>query len=223
MMRKVLFATPSYDGRIHVDYMYSLLETIKLAAENNIALYPVVISHDALVQRVRNDFAKMALETDCDDLVFMDCDQEWDPIWVLRLLSHDVDVVGCPVPKKSDINIDFNIIKIKGEQINDQGLLIVKSIGTGFLRISKNALEQIWNTSPSYIEKEKETRMIFDVQVIDNELYSEDTVFCKKWRDIGGTVYADTTMTCNHIGNKKYGGNFAEFYKSLLLSDQSST
>lgn len=55
------------------------------------------------------------------------------------------------------------------------------------------------------------------------ENYCESILDLSSQDDIGGTVYADTTMTCNHIGNKKYGGNFAEFYKSLLLSDKSST
>jgi hypothetical protein len=219
-MRKVLLATPSYDGKVNVEFMFCLQETLKLAHENGVALHPVVISHDALVQRVRNDFVKMAIETECDDLIFMDSDQEWNPAWVFQLLAHDVDVVGCPVPKKSDTNIDFNIHKAAGDEaIRENGLLAVKSVGTGFLRISRKALLQVWDAATPYRDHSGEKRMVFDVQVIDGELYSEDSVFCKKYADLGGTIYVDTTMTCNHIGTKKYGGNFAAFYAAFLEAE----
>ena len=56
--------------------------------------------------------------------------------------------------------------------------------------------------------------MVFDVQVQDGQLVSEDNVFCKKW---GGPVYIDPTMTCNHIGVKKYTGNFEAFIKHAGL------
>jgi hypothetical protein len=59
--------------------------------------------------------------------------------------------------------------------------------------------------------------MVFDVQLIDGELVSEDNVFCRKWRGLGGKVWIDPSMTCNHIGVKKYSGSFMDFVKSHKL------
>lgn len=211
-MRKVLFATPCYDGKVHVEFLQSLLASVALAAQQGIALHPVQIVGDALVQRARNDFVKMALETECDDLIFMDSDQEWDPEWVVQLLSHPVDVVGCPVPKKSDTLIDFNVKVLPDGLLPPvNGLLQVAAVGTGFIRLSRKALQAVWDVSPEYTNSGTTCRMVYDLRITDGDLISEDTVFCAKWRALGGEVWVDPSMTCNHIGSKKWVRSFKEF------------
>jgi len=85
----------------------------------------------------------MALEAKVDDLIFMDSDQEWDPAWIFQLLNHPVDVVGGVVPKKSDIAL-FNVKKLPGEmKVEENGLMEVEAVGTGFLRISQRALQAV--------------------------------------------------------------------------------
>ena len=80
------------------------------------------------------------------------------------------------------------------------------------MRISKNALKKVWDESVEYQNEGRTCRMVFDVQVQDGQLVSEDNVFCRKW---GGDVYIDPSMTCNHIGVKKYTGNFMEYIKAI--------
>ena len=57
--------------------------------------------------------------------------------------------------------------------------------------------------------------MVFDIKVVNGQLVSEDNIFCEKWRSLGGKVYMDPSMTCNHIGIKKYVSNFIEYMKFL--------
>ena len=214
-MRKVLFGTPTYDGRVHVEFLQSLMDTVKLAPHAEIALYPVQISGDALVQRARNDLFAMAMETECDDIVFMDSDQEWNAEWVMTLLNHPADVVGGVVVKKSDTP-GFNVkILPNGVSLDENGLMEVECIGTGFLRISRRAMQAVWDISPEYKDGDKVSRMVFDIQIIDGELISEDNVFCRKWRGLGEKVYIDPTMTLNHIGSRKWGGNFLAYLDAV--------
>ena len=214
-MRKVLFGTPTYDGRVHVEFLQSLMDTVKLAPHAEIALYPVQVSGDALVQRARNDLFAMAMETECDDIVFMDSDQEWNAEWVMTLLNHPADVVGGVVVKKSDTP-GFNVkILPNGVTLDENGLMEVECIGTGFLRISRRAMQAVWDISPEYKDGDKVSRMVFDIQIIDGELISEDNVFCRKWRGLGEKVYIDPTMTLNHIGSRKWGGNFLAYLDSV--------
>ena len=211
-MRKVLFGTPCYDGKVGVEFLHSMVQTIKICPDD-IEIFPVQICYDALIQRARNDLVQMAIESECDDLIFMDADQEWNPEWIFKLLNHPVDVVGGAVVKKSD-NPAYNIKALpEGLIVDETGLLEVAAVGTGFLRISKAALKAVWDISPEYRNSDKTCRMVFDIQLIDGELVSEDNVFCAKWRSLGGKVLVDPTMTCNHIGIKKYSGNFQEFIK----------
>ena len=216
-MRRVLLGTPAHDGRVDVWYCNSLVNTIKMAAQLGVEINPVYMSYDSLVQRARNDLVRLALEEQYDDLIFMDSDQEWDPAWIFRLLGYEEAVIGGTVVKKSD-RVMFNVKAPRsGLKLTANGLMEVDSIGTGFLRIRRDALEAVWNMSEEYINEGKRCRMVFDVKLIDGELVSEDNVFCAKWRSLGNSVWIDPTMTCGHVGVKKYTGNFMQFLNQHKL------
>ena len=78
--RKVLIATPAYDGRLDVWYTNALVNTIRVAQANNIYVHPVFMSYDALIQRARNDLFALAVEGEYDDMIFIDSDMEWHPM-----------------------------------------------------------------------------------------------------------------------------------------------
>ena len=215
MPKKVLIGTPSYDGKVDVWYANSLVNTIRMSYEKDVVIVPVYMAYDSLVQRARNDLVKLAIEEDFDDLIFIDADQEWDPAWVFKLLDSDKDVVAGTVVKKSD-EVSFNVKALKeGMKTEEDGLIEVDCVGTGFMRISKSALKQVWDVSTEYKNEGKTCRMVFDIKIENGDLVSEDNVFCRKWHDLGGKVYIDPNMTCNHIGVKKYGGNFMEYIKAI--------
>jgi hypothetical protein len=216
-MRRVLIGTPAHDGRVDVWYANSLVNTIKMAVAQGVQIDPIYMSYDSLIQRARNDLVRLALEEHYDDLIFIDSDQEWDPAWIFRLLALDEPVVGGTVVKKSDQTL-FNVKALQsGLKISATGLIEVESIGTGFMRIQRKALEAVWDISEEYVNEGKRCRMVFDIRLIDGELVSEDNVFCAKWRGLGNQVWIDPTMTCAHIGVKKYTGNFMQFLNQHKL------
>ena len=213
-MRKVLIGTPAYDGRVDVWFANSLVNTVRMSYEKETIVVPVYMAYDSLVQRARNDLVRLAIEEDFDDLIFIDSDQEWNPEWIFQLLDHDADVVGGTVVKKSDTPA-FNVKALPEGLKEENGLMEVECVGTGFMKISKDALKKVWEVSPEYQNEGRLCRMVFDIQIMDGQLVSEDNVFCRKWRDLGGKVYIDPSMTCNHIGVKKYTGNFQEYIKAV--------
>jgi glycosyltransferase involved in cell wall biosynthesis len=221
-MRKVLIGTPAHDGRVDVWFANSLVNTIKLAAKKDVEINPVYMSYDSLVQRARNDLVRLALEENYDDLIFIDSDEEWDPEWIFKLLAFKEEVIGLPVVKKSDLMM-FNIKALpNGLKVQQNGLMEVEAVGTGFMKISKPALKKVWDASVEYKNEGRACRMVFDVKVVDGELVSEDNVFCQKWRSLGGRVFIEPSMTCNHIGVKKYQGNFLDYLKFLQQTEKSA-
>jgi glycosyltransferase involved in cell wall biosynthesis len=214
-MRKVLIGTPAHDGRLDVWYCNSLVNTIKLSMVHGVEIVPVYMSYDSLVQRARNDIVKLAIEENFDDLIFIDSDEEWNPEWIFKLLDLKEEVIGLPVVKKSD-QMMFNIKALpKGLKLQKNGLMEVEAVGTGFMKIAKSALKKVWDDSLEYTNEGKECRMVFDIKVIDGQLVSEDNIFCQKWRSLGGKIFIEPSMTCNHIGVKKYQGNFLEYLNYL--------
>lgn len=211
-MRKVLIGTPSYDGKLDVWYVDSLMKTQKLCIESGIDLHAVYVSYDALVQRARNTLFKIAIDGGYDDLIFIDFDVEWNPEWILKLLACPEPVVGAALVKKSDregYTIKLVEKDLKWNERKD--LIEVDGVGTGFLKISRFAMEKLWEVSEPYNDDKGPSRMVFDIKIENGDLVSEDYVACNKWRALGYKTWIDPTITINHVGMKKYFGNFNEF------------
>lgn len=213
-MRTVIVASPSHDGKVDVWHASALTETCKLGLTKNINVIAIYVSYDSLVQRARNDIFKIAYDAKVDDLFFIDCDQDWNPQDFFKMLEHDVPIVGAPVPKKSD-NETYNVKLLGDFIVEDNGLVLVDGVGTGMMRIRRDAIETMWEMSEEYSEphKSEKSRSVFEIKIIDGELWSEDNVFCKKWIDAGGKIYIDPTVNCGHIGTKRWNGNFYQWIK----------
>jgi hypothetical protein len=140
-IRNVLIATPSYDGKVDVWYANSLVNSIRLGAANGVNFVPIYMSYDSLVQRARNDLLSIAVNNGFDDIIWIDADMEWEPVWLLQLLNHDADVVGGTARKKS--LVEQYVVKCKPEDLvkNEAGLIKVEALGTGFLRMSAKAAQ----------------------------------------------------------------------------------
>lgn len=215
--RKVLIGTPCYDGRLEAWYVNSMRRTEALLAGHGIEITPVYMSYDALVQRARNDLVRIAIENGFDDMMFIDSDIEWEPEWALALLKHDVDCVGAAYRKKTD---DQELYTVRAAQLPIPvepvtGLWVVDGIGTGFVRLSRKALQALWDSCEEYENEGRKCRWIFDVCVVDHRLVSEDNIMCEKLRRLGFRVYLDPSFTPTHIGIKKYRGDFQSYVERL--------
>lgn len=210
-MRQVMIGTPCYDGRVDCRYADSLAGTLKAAVGSGLNICPVYMPNDALIQRSRNDLLQIAVESNVDDLVFIDSDQAWRPESFFQLLSHPVHVVGVPVRKKSDTE-QYNVRARLPIPIHEpSGLLMVAGIGTGFLRLSRHALRSVWMAAAPYENEGKASRMAFDVRVIDGQLYSEDIVFCESLEALGFPILVDPSINCLHVGSKVWASDFAGY------------
>jgi len=215
-MKKVLVATPSYDGKVDVWYTSALHSTTILGLQNEVLFHPVFMSYDALIQRSRNDLVALAIEQEFDGMLWIDADIEWAPQWALDVVNSGKDAIGLPCIKKSLFEESYNV-KCKPENLitNEDGLIKVESVGTGFLYLSKKAFTHLWETSQPYTHNGKDKRWIFEVGLLDGDIISEDVTLCKKLNEGGFEVFIDPTKTCNHMGQLKYGGDFAAFIEKI--------
>jgi len=211
-MRRVLIGTPSYDGRIDVWFANSLIQTVKKAEKDGIFVHAIYTSYDSLIQRARNSLVRLALTGGYDDLFFIDSDCEWEPEWFFRLLDRPEPIVGGALVKKSDK--EGYTVKLVDKQLKwseDKKLIQVDGVGTGFMKISRFALQKLWDISESYTSEGEEYRMICDIKVENGDLISEDYILGNKWKNLGYKIWLDPTITLNHIGTKKFKGNFNQF------------
>lgn len=213
-MRRVLIGTPCYDGKVDVWFANSLIATVKESIEKDIFVHAIYTSYDSLVQRARNSLVKLALDGGYDDLFFIDADVEWETEWFFNLLERPEPIIGGALVKKTET--EGYTVKLLDKELKwseDKKLIDANGVGTGFLKVNRFALEKLWEMSDEYESEGEKHRMVFDIKVENGDLISEDYVLCNKWKSLGYKVWLDPTITCNHIGIKKFKGNLKEFIK----------
>ena len=215
-MERVLIATPTYDGKLDVWYVNSLLQTVALGKSRDIEFVPIFMAYDALIQRARNDLMKVAVDGNFDSMIWIDSDMEWDPAWAIELAKSDYPVIGGTCRKKTDDQEIYVASFSYPYSTTEEGYICVNSLGTGFTKLSSLAIDVVYESSTPYKNPGgKDGRMVFDVQIVDGELYGEDSILFKKLRDLCFNIFLAPHMTCNHIGTKKYVGDFQQYLKKL--------
>lgn len=216
-MTKVLIGTPSYDGKLDIWYVNSLLHTIPLGMENGIELYPFWVFNDALVMRARNDLFKIAVEGNFDYMICIDGDMAWEPQWVVDLVKYGRDVVGGTTRKKTD-DEEIYVTGFYNEDIefDKERLMSVRSLGFGFVCFSKAVLKRLWEDALPYKNPGgNDSRLVCNVGIVNGELYGEDSMVYVKLREWGYKLWVDPRMCCSHIGPKKFDGDFKSYLKRL--------
>jgi hypothetical protein len=183
----------------------------------------VEIGGEGFVGRARNNYCQILLENkQYSRLLSVDSDIPFHRSHVERLMSHDVDVVGGiyyrkqwqRVPVMEALMPDGTVNKIQ-----ENGLLRVRYIGTGFLLVKREVFEAMAETdetpkgplgldlqkyAPWYIHEETDIKQwdFFPcaVDMIQRRYLSEDWWFCHRANNLGFTVWADTKCVVPHLG-----------------------
>lgn len=211
--KKVMIATPCNDGKVCLEYALSLCDTIKFCGENGIEICPVFLGNESILQIARNDLIKIAFDAGVD-MIWIDADMQWNPAWILELISREEDIVAGTARKKTDLEESY-AVKISDFTLHENGMMKCEGIGTAFLKMSKRAVDSIYSASEVFSHHGKECRNVFECGVIDGDFYSEDILLCKKLKRLGFDIWIDPKMTCGHIGNKNYIGDLNQFIERI--------
>lgn len=217
-MRSVMVLTPAYGGVVAAGFHRSLLtSTIELLSDG-IALQSEILENQSLLPLARNTLLNEAYKQKPDDIVWIDNDMVWEPDVLRKLLKHDVDVVGAACRKKVPDNIQFNfqLFKEKSFDPNHKGLIEVRRLGTGFIRMSKRAYTTLWESDRKYEIQGIVGSNVFEIGIWQGrELLSEDFIVCEKLVNLGIPIYVDPELTVGHIGTYNYWADVKDFFKHL--------
>jgi hypothetical protein len=222
-MKKVMVGTPCYDGKIAAHYADSMLNSVILGSKEKIIIRPVYLPHQAVIQYARNELLKLFLESEFDELVFIDSDQSWKAEDLIKLINSNKDFIGAPVIRKAEQEM-YNVKCVDNPlEIDSDGLMLVDAVGTGMLKLSRNCVQKVWDISKEYtMDFQKNShKMAFEIGINDKgQTVSEDNMFCFKWQELGGKVYVDTSIDPYHIGDKIWKGSFKTFVERVLETRQ---
>ena len=247
--KKLFVATPMYGGQCHGAYTKAITDLMILCTKYGIEAKLFFIFNESLVQRARNYLTDEFVRSGYDHMIFIDSDIHFEPQDVLVMMHFaasrdDMDVVCGPYPKKA---ISWEKIKVavdKGyadknpnqleEFVGDfvfnpaDGVtqfridepIEVKESGTGFMLITREALQKYDKAFPSQSYKpdhvrtanfdgSREIMAYFDCVICpDTKRYlSEDYMFCQWMRKAGGKVWLLPWLRLKHAGSYIFGGS----------------
>lgn len=213
-----MILTPAYGGMVTAGFHRSLLtSTIELLADG-IALESEILENQSLLPLARNTLLNEAYKRKPDDIIWIDTDMVWEPDTLRQLLKHDVDVVGSACRKKIPDNVQFNfqLFKEKSFEPDEKGLIEVRRLGTGFLRMSRKAYTHLWENDKKYEVQGVMGSNVFEIGIWQGrELLSEDFIVCEKLIQHGFKIFMDPELTVGHIGTFNYWADAKDFFKRL--------
>lgn len=218
-MKKVLIATPCLDQKVDAYFVDSLCESIKLGIKHNLDIKCVFLANESILPMARNELLNLSYQEQYDITVFIDDDEYWNKQILIDVCLSEKDVVTVPVVNKGDKEISYNIwLPSKDKRVIDEsdGYIQVEKSGTGFLKLSKKVVADLWHSNTELIFRNKKLRNICEYTYENGIFVGEDITLSKKIREMGYTIWCNPHHTVSHIGNKMYKGDFK---KSNLLAD----
>jgi len=215
-----MIAIPAYTGVVHMGTMRSLInDTIELVKRGDRFTLVDDIGN-ALIADSRGVIATRFWESDCDELIFIDSDVTWESGALLKLVDAPVDLVAGIYPGRRDpINYQLHYLDKKELWADPATMLLeVKSVPTGFMKISRNCIERMIAEYPERhfytAERDKQFYPLFDHVCEDGYKWGEDFSFCIRWRKIGGQVWVDPEIEMGHVGYKIFQGNLGNYLRN---------
>lgn len=221
---RILIATPVAD-QCTVAYTQSLAKTMRALTERGIPCGLAMIQGHSIQQSRNRLVASFMADGEFTHLLFIDSDHGWEVKNILRLLHLDRDVIGIIARKKTpDIQWAANI----EDMVHiDNGAMNVREIGTGFVMIKRKVFVEMFEQYPDLklqhpdpekvgTSEDENYYILFQWEIQDGVERSEDLVFCKRWRGIGGEVWADPGAAISHIGSYDYYGSVSTLFREKV-------
>lgn len=229
-MQKVCFAIPTITGDIRCETAKNLIEAVLACQAAGIETDLLILANCPILPVARNTLVAMFMADElATDLFFLDYDVGFDPLAVVKLLQRPEEIIAGAYRVKYDDRIEYSAVpKTKegrpvGKVISaDPPLAIVEAdfLATGFMRIKREVFERMAEHYPELKYQESVIKTLnrkieeaydffgMGVDSTRGRYTTEDYMFCKRWRDIGGQLWIYPDIDFDHIGKKSYTGNF---------------
>lgn len=209
-MRKIFIGTPAYDGKVHVQYAMSLLDTQKLLEMQGFEVMVRVPTCGSLLVADRNRLIQAFWESGADYMLCIDSDMGFDARAVIRLIRADKPISGGVYPSRDGKGFNFRPSLEEDGRISmceDTKLLKMEYIPAGFMLIKREVIAKMRDHFPDLYYSPKDPRSdresafcFFNTEVWEGEFWGEDYVFCRHVREAGFDIWVDPLIGFDHAG-----------------------
>jgi hypothetical protein len=219
--KSVFVALPAYDFKVSLKLAVSLSQFASKAGAHGIDIQIGSVCGCSVVSRARNLLVKDFFESECDYLLFIDSDINFEPEDIFRLMAWGTDpkkgiVAAVPRTRSTDkvyiatLDHDEN----GAVSMNAMGLVRAKRVATAFMLIRREVFTTMIDAHPEWKYTDPRVEGIvpclFDFRLTEEGYMGEDFLFCDRARELGYEVWIDPTISLGHMGVQEYVGNFGE-------------
>ena len=209
-----LLAITAYEG-ISAPTVLSLFQSQQIDEGLDLQIF----SGNCHVDDGRNLLVRDFLVGEWDQMIFLDADVSWLVSDIKRLVEAKADIVAGIYPKKNaDGSTDYPVKSLPGDRwADDDGLVEVEAVPTGFLKIRRKVFETLYETVDKYRDEkdhsQKQIPVIFERTLDGRVRRGGDFEFCRKARAAGFKVMVDPTMYLAHQGSKLWTGCLGNYWR----------
>jgi len=112
------------------------------------------------------------------------------------------------------LHYNFNYLE-KNNHI-ENNMMEIYTLATGFMMIKRECINKMIAAYPKYKytddcgflqgDENKYAYALFDCAIVNDHYFSEDWMFCHRWKEIGGKIFVDITIDLVHTGQEDYSG-----------------
>lgn len=183
--------------------------------------HAVCIVEDSLVDRGRDKAVAAMLDGDFTHLLFLDVDISFEPDDVMRLMAAQKPLVAGAYRQRNDSGrFAVSFLPGLGGKVPwdaEAQVMQVDAAGTGFMLIERGVFETMRSASPELayqVENEdgslSRLHGFFLQGIVDGQRVTEDILFCRRWRALGGEVWVLPGVRLGHWGRQQYQGMLLE-------------
>ena len=223
-MARIFVSCPILD-RPEFRMIDSVYQAIASCKEHQIRIY--VHENDSLISRVRNSHLSVFMNDAKDFDYFISFDSDIEIInryqhnnIFTKLVAHNKDFVGGLYALKNDgKGVACSSVPMeKGTIHYDSGLVRMRWLSSGCWCIKRSALEKMVAAYPDLAydgDDIMSNQKLYGLYIpylytfqengkTIKKYLSEDWAFTQRWIDIGGEIYADTSIALKHYGKRAY-------------------
>lgn len=210
-MTAIFVGIPVMDGKPHYATVDALLAEQYLALQEGVHILVEWEIGCSLIGDARNRLAKRFLATGLKNMMFVDADMSWPAGSILKLVKSRKDVIGGTYRPKTD----EERFHVHGKAVKAGKLYAVDGLPGGFIKIGRKALLTMQKRAKSYLGTDgTATYDFFPMGFHRGRYYGEDYGFCRLWRESGGQVFLDPSLTLRHHDSLRFfEGDVSEWMK----------
>lgn len=199
---KLAVCIPGYSA-VEPETVFALMDLASMLTARGIVYSRITVRRDPNLAHARNVILNLFLNSDADRLIWVDTDVVAASSDVIKLVESERDYVGANYPRKG-LGVGWASRLLPNGDVDGQ-YIEAEMLATGLCAMSRNAVSILAAASQTFDDEELgNVAAIVNTGVADGRWIGDDESICRLWRSLGGKIWLDRSIRCDHVGSMTF-------------------